>query len=201
MLLSTSRVPWHRRREDARFHAPADADAAGAHVVDEVAYNSAILAAATQPECIAADAADLAALDRDVLAPSARMVAGVVTEACPSPCPWQAAVLVMEDSQPLRATCSTNCPLADRHHADSSGTAGATTSTSTCLRRQGDVGERAVAIEEPFARRVQRRAEVLDVVALVHAPVEKRHGALPVVMTRPVFGSADATRCTETSHE
>ena len=42
------------------------------------------------------------------------------------------------------------------------------------LARQGHVGERAVAVQEPFARRVQRRLEVLDVVALRGSPLPDR---------------------------
>ncbi len=41
---------------------------------------------------------------------------------------------------------------------------------------QRDIGQRAVALKEPFAGRVERGAEILEVIALVGTPLEERPG-------------------------
>ena len=155
----------------------ADAHPAGAHLVDVAPRDAAVAAAAAEPDAVAAHAADLAALDGHV--------AGTVDRDRRGDADRGLAVAVslgrqdvrgMAKRQPLERDVLDELPRrrvagdleeGRRQRRDHLG-------LGHVLARQRLVVERAVALEEPLAGRVQGGLEVLDVIALPGSPSHER---------------------------
>jgi hypothetical protein len=165
-----------------QVHAPAfaDLDAAGAEVVEAGAAHAAVLAAAAEPEAVDADVLDRTRLEVDlagaidhqrggdsdlglavgVSALGQDVVAMRKGEAAEGEVLDQGAQgrVALEDEEGVRAGRRDDLRLGH------------------VLARQRDVGEGAVAVEEPLAGGVEGFAEVLQVIALVGTPLAETPG-------------------------
>ena len=145
----------------------ADAHAAGAQVVEEAAPDGAVAAAVAEPDGVGAGALDGALLQRDapgvVRHDSGGDVAGSLR--APLTLGWHAVVRILECQSAQRDVCRGRAGRAAEVD-QGLGHGGNDSGSRHLLARPGLVEKGAVAVEEPFARRVQGFAVVLQEVSL-----------------------------------